>query len=89
MVSTRKRHDADGSALSDKLSAENKFAVHEHWHSPEDIEAHFQEDHFKKFAEELQPHLAGPNALSIGKYHSVSLLSFQRLPSLCGRVHLG
>ena len=46
--------------------------MHEHWHSPEDIEAHFQEDHFKKFAEELQQHLAGPNALSIGKYHSVS-----------------
>jgi quinol monooxygenase YgiN len=38
----------------------------------EDIEAHFQEEHFKKFAEDLQQHLAGPNALSIGKYHSVS-----------------
>ena len=53
------------------IENENKFAVHEHWHSNDDIEAHFQEQHFKDFAEQLQPYLAGPNALSIGKYHSV------------------
>lgn len=45
----------------------------------EDIEAHFQEDHFKKFAEELQQHLAGPKALSIGKYHSVRFFGFHLL----------
>lgn len=45
----------------------------------EDIEAHFQEDHFKKFAEEVQQYLAGPNALSIGKYHPVSCLSIRFL----------
>ena len=39
----------------------------------DDINAHFEEQHFKDFAEQLQPHLAaGPSALSIGKYHSVS-----------------
>lgn len=38
----------------------------------DDIEAHFKEKHFTDFAEELQQYLAGPSALSIGKYHSVS-----------------
>ena len=54
------------------MGLENKFAVHEHWHSMDDIEAHFKEKHFTDFAEELQQYLAGPSALSIGKYHSVS-----------------
>ena len=58
------------------VNSENKFAVHEHWHSMDDINAHFEEQHFKDFAEQLQPHLAGPSALSIGKYHSVRGLPF-------------
>ena len=58
------------------MGSENKFAVHEHWHSMDDIEAHFKEKHFTDFAEELQQYLAGPSALSIGKYHSVSSRSW-------------
>jgi quinol monooxygenase YgiN len=54
--------------------AENKFAVHEIWHSNEDIDAHFEEAYFKEFAAELQQHLAGPNALTIAKYRSVSFI---------------